>query len=100
MSLLHPLGRHRLSLAEQRTQLEQQLDQAGIELSGMRLDLEQAVAEIRRLQRQTIRDAADKQRLRQAVLDARPRIRVVDTQLVRPYAPVVELPYTSPVEVA
>lgn len=100
MSLLHPVGRHRLSLADQRNQLEQQLDQAGIELSGMRLDLEHAAAEIRRLQRQTTRDAADKARLRQAVIDARPRIRVVDTQLVRPYAPVVELPYVSPVEVA
>lgn len=100
MSLLHPLGRHRLDPAEQRNQLEHQLDQAGIELSGVRLDLEQAVAEIRRLQRQHIRDAADKQRLRQAVLDARPRIRVVDTQLVRPYAPVVQLPYVSPADAA
>ncbi|QIP87588.1 hypothetical protein GLX30_30195 [Streptomyces sp. Tu 2975] len=100
MSLLHPLGRHRLDLAEQRNQLEHQLDQAGIELSGIRYDLEQAVAEIRRLQRQRIRDAADKQRLRQAVIDARPRIRVIDTQLVRPYAPVVQLPYTSPADAA
>lgn len=98
MSLLHPVGRHRINLAEQRNQLEQQLDQAGIELSGMRLDLKQAVAEIRRLQRQVIRDAAEKERLRQAVVDSRPRIRVVDTQLVRPYAPVVQLPYVSPAD--
>jgi len=69
-------------------------------IAALAADLEQAVTEIRRLQRQTIRDAADKERLRQAVVDSRPRIKVVDTQLVRPYAPVVQLPYVSPVDAA
>ena len=60
-------------------------------------ELKTAVAEVKRLQDKTIRDAADKQRLRQAVLDARPRITQMDTQLVRPFAPEVVLPYVSPV---
>jgi polyribonucleotide nucleotidyltransferase len=56
-----------------------------------------AVAELQRLQQRAIRDAADKERLRQAVINARPRITAVDTQLVRPFAPEVVLPYVSPV---
>jgi hypothetical protein len=60
-------------------------------------DLAAAVFEIKRLQQKVWRDAADKQRLRQAVIDARPRITQVDTQLVRPFAPEVVLPYVSPV---
>lgn len=77
-----------------------QLDIAQIDLTTAREDLADAVAEIKRLQNKVIRAEADKARLRQAVVDARPRITVVDTQLVRPYAPVVVLPYTSPVPVA
>jgi hypothetical protein len=49
------------------------------------------------LRRATIRAKAEQERLRQAVINARPRITKVDTQLVRPYSPVVALPYTSPV---
>lgn len=60
-------------------------------------ELAAAVSEVKRLQQKTIRDAANLERLRQAVVDARPRITVVDTQLVRPYAPEVVLPYVSPV---
>lgn len=68
-------------------------------LARLETDYLAAVKEIRRLQQKTIRDAANLEHLRQAVVDARPRIRIVDTQLVRPYAPVVVLPYISPVPV-
>ena len=51
----------------------------------------------RELRHKTIRAMAEQERLRQAVINARPRIRQVDTQLVRPYSPVVCLPYVSPV---
>ncbi|MEV8523218.1 hypothetical protein AB0451_03520 [Streptomyces sp. NPDC052000] len=56
-----------------------------------------AVAEVRRLQRRVIRDAADLTRLRQAVINARPRITQVPSEMVRPYSPDVVLPYVSPV---
>lgn len=49
------------------------------------------------LRHTTIRAKAEQERLRRAVINARPRIREVDTQLVRPYSPVVVLPYVSPV---
>ncbi|MFF2852606.1 hypothetical protein ACFVT5_40895 [Streptomyces sp. NPDC058001] len=44
-----------------------------------------------------IRAGAEHQRLRQAVINARPRITTVPTALVRPYSPVVVLPYVPPV---
>lgn len=49
------------------------------------------------LRHATIRAKAEQDRLRQAVINARPRIREVPTDLVRPYSPVVVLPYVSPV---
>lgn len=49
------------------------------------------------LRRTTIRAKAEQERLRQAVINARPKIREIDSQLVRPFAPVVVLPYASPV---
>lgn len=52
----------------------------------------------RELRHKTIRALAEQERLRRAVVNARPRIRQVDTQLVRPYSPVVCLPYVSPVD--
>jgi hypothetical protein len=45
----------------------------------------------------TLRAQAEQKRLRQAVINARPKITQVDTQLVRPFAPAVVLPYVSPV---
>jgi hypothetical protein len=54
-------------------------------------------ARVKELGDKVIRGAANEARLRQAVVNARPRIREVDTQLVRPYSPVVCLPYVSPV---
>lgn len=49
------------------------------------------------LRGKTIRAQAEQERLRRAVINARPRIREVPTELVRPYSPVVCLPYVSPV---
>jgi hypothetical protein len=54
-------------------------------------------ARVKELSDKVIRGAAEHARLRQAVINARPRITKVDTQLVRPYAPAVVLPYVSPV---
>ncbi|MFI9244206.1 hypothetical protein ACIGXF_16815 [Streptomyces sp. NPDC053086] len=56
------------------------------------------VAHCRELTHKTIRALAEQERLRQAVVNARPRIREVPTDLVRPYSPVVVLPYVSPVD--
>lgn len=52
---------------------------------------------VKELGNKVIRAAANEARLRQAVINARPRIREVPTDLVRPYSPVVCLPYVSPV---
>lgn len=54
-------------------------------------------AGVRKLQHDLIRSKAEQERLRRAVVNARPRIREVPTDLVRPYSPVVCLPYVSPV---
>ena len=54
-------------------------------------------ARVRDLGNKVIRAGAEHARLRQAVINARPRIREVPTDLVRPYSPIVQLPYTSPV---
>jgi hypothetical protein len=67
--------------------IAQQRDQ----LAGM-------AAHCRELTHKTIRAQAEQKRLRQAVINARPRIREVPTDLVRPYSPVVVLPYVSPVD--
>lgn len=48
------------------------------------------------LRGKTIRAQAEQERLRRAVVSARPRIREVPTDLVRPYSPMVCLPYVSP----
>lgn len=56
-----------------------------------------AVAEVRRLQGKVIRAGAEHARLRQAVIQARPRITEVPSEMVRPYSPDVVLPYVSPV---
>ncbi|MEU8902124.1 hypothetical protein [Streptomyces mirabilis] len=47
--------------------------------------------------RTTVRAKAEQERLRQAVINARPRIREVPSAMVRPFAPTVVLPYVSPV---
>ncbi|MFC5802749.1 hypothetical protein [Streptomyces formicae] len=73
--------------------------QDAIRIAQIKLQLDAAVREVRRLGDKVIRAEVEHRRLRQAVVDARPRIRAVDTQLVRPYAPEVVLPYVSPVPV-
>jgi hypothetical protein len=52
---------------------------------------------VRELSNKVIRAGAEHQRLRQAVVNARPRITEVPCAMVRPYSPVVQLPYASPV---
>ncbi|MER5902952.1 hypothetical protein ABT150_23075 [Streptomyces mirabilis] len=56
--------------------------------------LKQANEEWRRT---TVRAKAEQERLRRAVINARPKIREVPSAMVRPFAPVVVLPYVSPV---
>lgn len=71
--------------------------QDAMRIAQLREQLAGAVAGIRKTQQDLIRAKAEQERLRRAVVNARPRIREVDTQLVRPYSPVVVLPYVSPV---
>lgn len=52
---------------------------------------------VRELGDKVIRAGAEHQRLRQAVINARPLIREVPCAMVRPYSPEVVLPYVSPV---
>ncbi|WP_435215826.1 hypothetical protein [Streptomyces sp. bgisy034] len=66
-------------------------------IAHLREQLAGAVAGIRQTQHSLVRAKAEQDRLRQAVINARPRIHRVDTQLVRPFSPVVCLPYVSPV---
>ncbi|MFJ4637520.1 hypothetical protein ACIP69_18085 [Streptomyces hygroscopicus] len=75
------------ALQAERNEFERQLDQAGIDLSGLRLDNETAAAEIRRLQQQRINDAIEKARLRRELANARPRITAVPATAERPFAP-------------
>jgi hypothetical protein len=46
--------------------------------------------------RTVIRAKAEQERLRQAVVKARPKIHPVPTELARPFAPVVQWPYVPP----
>jgi septal ring factor EnvC (AmiA/AmiB activator) len=85
------------TLRAQCKELEQQIDDAGIQMSGMREDLKAAVAEVKRLQQKVIRSAAEQERLRQAVINARPRITYTVQALDRPYVSHVQVPYPVPV---
>lgn len=69
-----------------------ELDQAGIELSGARLDEERIAALLERRNRQVIRQAADLARLRQAVMQARPKITFATAPRVPPFAPLETIP--------
>jgi hypothetical protein len=46
--------------------------------------------------RTVIRAKAEQERLRQAVIKARPKLHPVPTELARPFAPVVQWPYIPP----
>jgi hypothetical protein len=75
------------------------LTRAGLRIGDLEAELAAAVAEVRQLQRRTIRDAASLQRLRQAVRQ-KWNVQVVDAEVARPFAPDCVLPYVSPVPVA
>jgi hypothetical protein len=72
--------------------------QDAILIARLKEQLADAVAGIRKTQQDLIRAKAEQERLRQAVINARPKIREVPTDLVRPYSPVVALPYVSPLD--
>lgn len=72
--------------------------QDAVLIAQLKEHLAAAVAGIRKTQGDLIRSKAEQDRLRQAVINARPKIREVSTDLVRPYSPVVCLPYMSPVQ--
>lgn len=72
--------------------------QDAILIARLKEQLAGMVAGIRKTQHDLIRAKAEQERLRRAVVNARPRIHLVDTALLRPYSPVVELPYVSPVD--
>lgn len=57
----------------------------------------QLLARVKQLADKVIRAGAEHARLRKAVIDARPRIREVPSEMVRPFAPEIVLPYVSPV---
>lgn len=78
----------------------------GTILSASRYSLRAAAAEEengrlkeshKELRHTVIRARAEQDRLRRAVINARPKIQQVPTDLVRPYSPVVQWPYVSPV---
>ncbi|MBR8638686.1 hypothetical protein KEF29_03575 [Streptomyces tuirus] len=71
--------------------------QTSIRAAAAEAENEALKRRVKELSGKVCRSAAEQQRLRQAVINARPRITQVDTQLVRPYSPVVCLPYASPV---
>lgn len=71
--------------------------QDAMRIAHLREQLAGAVAGIRKTQHDLVRAKAEQERLRRAVVNARPRIHRVDTELARPYSPVVCLPYVSPV---
>ncbi|MFF3928171.1 hypothetical protein [Streptomyces hirsutus] len=71
--------------------------QTGMRAAALEAENKALKARVKELAAKVCRSAAEQQRLRQAVVNARPRIREVPTDLVRPYSPVVQLPYVSPV---
>lgn len=98
------LEAERDGLVRENEQLACDLTQTVLRASQDAMWRAQADAENGRLKRANkelrhtvIRAKAEQERLRRAVVNARPRIREVDTQLVRPFSPVVCLPYVSPV---
>lgn len=58
------------------------------------------IAKVKELSGKAIRGAADQARLRQAVINARPRITETVQRLDRPYVSYVQIPYPVPVQPA
>lgn len=67
-------------------------------LSEARTEIEQLVARVKEYGDKVIRAGAEKARLRQAVINARPRIDVTVQRLDRPYVSYVQIPYPVPVQ--
>jgi hypothetical protein len=116
VSLLHTARRHRQTPAELRAEnkqlhediakhhklfaelgdaylrLRELFDETGIELSGARLDNEKLRSLLEKRNGQVIRQAADLARLRQAVIDARPKITFATAPRIPPFAPLESIP--------
>lgn len=71
--------------------------QDGMQIAALKDELKAALAEISKLRNRVYRDAANLERLRHAVINARPRIDVTVQRLDRPYVSHVQLPYPVPV---
>jgi hypothetical protein len=69
-------------------------------LADQRTTNQELVIRVEKLNARVIRDGADKQRLREAVINARPRITEVVQRLDRPYVSHIQLPYPVPVQPA
>ena len=67
-------------------------------LSEARAENEQLLARVKEYGDKVIRAGAEQARLRQAVINARPRITVAVQRLDRPYVSYVQLPYPVPVQ--
>jgi hypothetical protein len=119
MSLTHPSGKHRADdrideLTARVRELEAENESLTCELTrallrGMqdataladqRTTNQELVIRVEKLNARVIRDGADKQRLREAVINARPRITEVVQRLDRPYVSHIQLPYPVPVQPA
>ncbi|WP_406190111.1 hypothetical protein OH791_33465 [Streptomyces anulatus] len=119
MSLTHPSGKHRADdrideLAARVRELEAESESLTCELTrtllrGMqdataladqRTINQELIDRVEKLNARVIRDGAEKQRLRQAVINARPRITEVVQRLDRPYVSHVQVPYPVPVQPA
>ena len=70
--------------------------QDAIALAESRDENQQLKARVKELGDKVIRAEADKQRLRQAVINARPRITYTVQRLDRPYVSHVQVPYPVP----
>lgn len=68
------------------------LDETGIELSGAKLDRDRIADLLAKRNRQVIRQEADIARLRQAVIQARPKITFATAPRVPPFAPLETIP--------
>ncbi|MEU2403342.1 hypothetical protein ABZ609_03315 [Streptomyces rubiginosohelvolus] len=119
MSLTHPSGKHRADdrideLAARVRELEAENESLTCELTrtllrGMQdatalaeqcTTNQELIDRVKKLNARVIRDGAEKQRLRQAVINARPRITEVVQRLDRPYVSHVQVPYPVPVQPA
>lgn len=70
--------------------------QDSMHIAELETELAAAVGEVKQLRQKVWRDAADKARLRQAVINARPRITYTVQRLDRPYVSHVQIPYPVP----